>query len=141
MILNHRDLVCRRRADERRPTGFAELRGLWQTLRDRNPCHIVQVGFDAPPGGSWASLENMLPEGRRRLTRAINWRLAEDLPPGVSLVDANEVAAEVGPEYWSDAEWHSAKQYPVLGGVAAAGRPFVSPIARRRWAWAPRCWR
>ncbi len=113
LILNHRDLGLppsggRSQAD----AAVAELRGLWQTLRDRRPCHIVQVGFDAPPGGSWASLENVLPEGRRRLTREINSALAENLPPGVSLVDADEVAAEVGPEYWSDAEWHNAKQYP-----------------------------
>ena len=41
-----------------------------------------------------------------------NLALAADLPQGVSFVDANAMAAEIGQEYWSAAEWHAAKQYP-----------------------------
>jgi len=113
MILNHRDLGLPPSGGKAQADEFAAgLRGLWQVLLDRNPCHVVQVGFDLPPGGAWGSLEDMLPEGRRRLTERLNLALTENPPAGVSFLDANEVAAEVGPEYWSDAEWHSAKQYP-----------------------------
>ena len=60
----------------------------------------------------WGSLEDALPEGRRRVIAESNQALAADLPQGVSFVDANAVAAEIGEEYWSASEWHAAKQYP-----------------------------
>ncbi len=54
----------------------------------------------------------MLPEGRRRVIASSNRALVADLPRRASFVDANAIAAEVGQQYWSAAEWHTAKQYP-----------------------------
>lgn len=130
LLLNHRDLGLPVAGGKSRSEEFvAGLRGLWQTLRQRNPCHIVQVGIDAPPGGSWASLENTLPDGRRRLTHAVNLALTENMPPGVSFIDAAEVAAEVGPEFWSDTEWHSAKQHPASAALPRLADHLVSHCA------------
>ncbi len=113
ILLNHRDLALP-------PTGGGEqardfgvrLRELWKTLLARNPCHIVQVGIDSPPAGAWGSLEDTLPEGRRRVLDLLNLALADEHPQGVSFVDANALAAQVGPDYWAASEWHLAKQYP-----------------------------
>jgi FkbH-like protein len=113
IILNHRDLGLppsggKALADEM----ISRLRGLWQTLNERRPCRVVQVGFDVPPSDAWGSLEDTLPEGRRRLLHHVNSALADNLPAGVSFLDAGAAAAEVGPDFWSDAEWHASKQYP-----------------------------
>jgi FkbH-like protein len=54
----------------------------------------------------------MLPEGRRRVIASSNRALVADLPQRASFLDANAIAAEIGQEYWSAPEWHSAKQYP-----------------------------
>ena len=100
-------------------------------LLERNPCHLVQIGIDSPPIGAWGSLEDTLPEGRRKLIAASNLALAADLPQGVSFVDANAIAAEIGHEYWSASEWHAAKQYPGVGRAAAAGRRHLCSLRRR----------
>jgi FkbH-like protein len=113
ILLNHRDLGLPpvRGAEQAREFG-ARLRELWTVLLERNPCHLVQVRIDSPPAGAWGSLEETLPEGRRRVIASLNLALAADPPQGVSFVDADAVAAEIGQEYWSAAEWHTAKQYP-----------------------------
>ncbi len=113
ILLNHRDLALPPAGGERNAHEFvARLRELWTILLERNPCHLVQVGFDWPPQAAWGSLEDTLPAGRRRVVASSNLALAADLPQGVSFVNADALAAEIGPEYWSAAEWHAAKQYP-----------------------------
>ena len=117
----------------------ARLRELWTILLERNPCHLVQVGFDSPPAGAWGSLEDTLPEGRRRVVASANLAMAADLPQGVSFVDANALSAEVGPGYWSAAEWHAAKQYPLsaalprLADALCAHRAAALGLAPRSW--------
>ena len=88
------------------------LRTLWKVLQERNPCHIVQVGFDRPRDGAWGSLEDTLPEGRRRIVIQTNLHLSENLPGGVSFVDIDAVAIQAGVELVADKEWFTAKQYP-----------------------------
>jgi FkbH-like protein len=113
ILLNSRDLGLPPTGGRASAMEFVErLSDLWKALLDRNPCHLVQVGFDLPPPGAWGSLEDTLPEGRRRVIAQANQALAADLPQGVSFVDANAIAAEIGDEYWSASEWHAAKQYP-----------------------------
>lgn len=113
LIPNHRDLGlpptgARPQADE-----FGRrLRSLWQILRERISCHVIQVGFDLPPGRAWGSLEDSLPEGRGRVIRGLNLALTEEMPTGVSFVDPSEVSAQIGRAFWSDSEWHGFKQYP-----------------------------
>jgi FkbH-like protein len=118
MLVNSRDLALPPDGGGARAQEFVDrLRGLWTTLLDRNPCHIIQIGFDVPLPGAWGSLEDSLPEGRRRAIALANQALAADLPQGVSFVDANALAAEVGRQYWSATEWHTAKQYPSAAAI------------------------
>jgi FkbH-like protein len=118
ILLNHRDLGLPPSGGGRQAEEFAGgLRELWKVLLERNPCHLVQLGFDSPTGGAWGSLEDTLPEGRRRVIDALNQALSADLPQGVSFVDADGVAAEIGAAYWSPPEWHTAKQYPASAAL------------------------
>jgi FkbH-like protein len=118
ILLNHRDLGLPPAGGAREAQEFvARLRELWDVLRQRNPCHLVQVGIDAPPAGAWGSLEDTLSEGRRRIIASSNLALAADLTQGVSFVDANALAAEIGAAYWSAPEWHAAKQYPASAAL------------------------
>lgn len=118
ILLNHRDLALPPAGgDTDVPQAVANLRELWTTLRRRNPCHLVQVGFDIPSGGAWGSLEYTLSAGRRRAIAQINLALTEDLPAGVSFLDVNEVAAQYGPQFRSEVEWCSSKQYPSLNAL------------------------
>jgi FkbH-like protein len=118
LLVNSRDLGLPPAGGRQIAHDFvARLRELWKVLRDRSPCHIVQVGFDAPPGGAWGGLEDTLPDGRRRVIAQANQALSGDLPQGVSFVDANAVAAQVGAAYWPAAEWHAAKQYPASAAL------------------------
>ena len=117
-LLNHRDLGLPPTGGEQTANDLVtRLRELWKLLLERNPCHIIQVGFDSPPSGAWGSLEDTLPEGRRRVIAAANRDLSADMPRGVSFVDANVIAAEIGAEYWSARQWHSAKQYPASAAL------------------------
>jgi FkbH-like protein len=118
LLLNHHDLGLPPTSGWQLAHDFViRLRELWKVLLDRSPCHIVQVGFDSPPGGAWGSLEDMLFEGRRRVTAQANEELSADLPYGVSYVDANAVAAEIGAAYWSASEWHATRQYPAAAAL------------------------
>lgn len=113
LLLNHRDLaltplvrpdIAQLRAEE--------LRRLWEILQAQNPCHIVQVGFDIPPYGSWGNLEETHPDGRARIVGMVNSILSESLPPGVSYCDINRIVARLGERFHSDIAWYSSKQYP-----------------------------
>jgi FkbH-like protein len=113
ILLNHRDLALPPTGGKPQAREFgARLRELWSVLLAHNPCHLVQIGIDSPPGGAWGCLEDMLPEGRRRVIASSNRALVADLPWRASFVNANTIAAEIGRQYWSAAEWHTAKQYP-----------------------------
>lgn len=113
IVLNHRDLALP-------PTGkpgfaeifCAELRDLWSILQKRNPCHIIQVGFDIPPDGAWGSLEDSLPNGRAKLVNSLNIMLSKELPSGVSFIDVNRIGMRAGTKFRSDVEWFTAKIYP-----------------------------
>ena len=118
ILLNHRDFGLPPAGGQQHAREFgARLRDLWSVLLTRNPCHLVQVGIDSPPAGAWGCLEDMLPEGRRRVIASSNRALVADLPQRASFVDANAIAAEIGEEYWSAAEWHAAKQYPASAAL------------------------
>ena len=124
LLLNRRDLALPPTGGERHANEYvSHLRDLWKVLLDRNPCHIVQVGFDSPFGGAWGSLEDTLPEGRRRIIASSNQTLSADLPRGVSFVDANAIVARIGEKYWSASEWHRAKQYP-----SATAMPLLADV-------------
>src|SRR5215471_13970597 len=90
-----------------------EYHALWTTLHARYGCHVVQFTFDVPADDSAGLLSLNLESGRRRAIRRINLALAEALPSGVSLLDTEHVAAEVGVDRWANPRlWYLARQHP-----------------------------
>jgi FkbH-like protein len=113
IIPQHRELALPAAGGMQQALEFAaQLRQLWDVVRQRATCHVVQAGFDVPSDGAWSSLEDTLPEGRRRVLSAVNLALAEALPTGVSFLDVGSVATHATSAWCSASEWHSAKQYP-----------------------------
>jgi len=90
-----------------------EYLGLWSTLHARYACHVVQFTFDVPADDSAGLLSLNLGSGRRRAIRRINLAIADALPSGVSLLDTEHVAAEVGADRWANPRlWYLARQHP-----------------------------
>lgn len=90
-----------------------DYRALWSTLHARYACHVIQHTFDLPADDSAGLLTEQVPDGRRRMIRRINLALADAMPPGVSLLDTEQLAAEVGLERWSNPRlWYLARQHP-----------------------------
>lgn len=118
LLVNHRDLSLPPSGGRQQALEFASLlRDLWEMLQRRHPCHVVQVGLDLPLGGAWGSLEDTLAEGRRRAVKLANLALSEDLPSGVSFVDVETLAGQLGSAFASEAEWHATRQYPALAAL------------------------
>ncbi len=91
----------------------APLVSLWRVLRDDVRAHTVQHNFDVPLVDSYGHLSSSLPGGRARLLRRANLALLDAAGPGVSVLDFDAVAAEVGKAQWSDEGlWYRAKQHP-----------------------------
>jgi FkbH-like protein len=90
-----------------------EYRALWAAAHATGGCHVIQHSFDLPADDSADLLSVQLPAGRRRLIRRINLALADALPSGVSLLDTEQVAAQVGIDRWSNPRlWYLARQHP-----------------------------
>jgi FkbH-like protein len=90
-----------------------EFSDLWQRLLQRQPCRIIQHGFDLPALDSAGHLGRALPNGRSSMLREINRRLLNSAPNAVAILDLDHVAALYGRRAWSDApNWHLARQYP-----------------------------
>ena len=90
-----------------------EYRALWAAVHAASGCHVIQHTFDLPADDSADLLSAQLPAGRRRLIRRINLALADALPSGVSLLDTEQVAAQVGIDRWSNPRlWYLARQHP-----------------------------
>jgi FkbH-like protein len=90
-----------------------EYRALWTRLHEAFDCHVVQHTFDLPANDSGGLLSARLAAGRTRLIRRVNLELADRLPHGVSLLDAEQIAARVGIERWADPRlWYLARQHP-----------------------------
>lgn len=110
-LVNSHDLDLPPRGGAQQVEAFCqELRELWSALQAKNPCHIVQVGFESPAGGAWGSLEDSLPDGRRRMIAHANELLLRELPTGVSFLNVDVLAPGVPLE--SLQEWHASRQFP-----------------------------
>ena len=97
-----------------------EYRGLWGALHRTHDCHVIQHTFDLPADDSAGLLSVQLAAARRRLIRRINGALADALTPGVSLLDTEQVAAEVGTDRWSNPRlWYLARQHPSAEALPA----------------------
>ena len=90
-----------------------EYRALWSILQSAHDCHVVQHTFDMPADDSGGLLSVQLEAGRRRVIRRVNLMMGDTLPPGVSLLDSEQIAAEVGTDRWSNPRlWYLARQHP-----------------------------
>ena len=106
-----------------------EYRGLWSALHDTSDCHIIQHSFDLPADDSAGLLSVQLAAGRRRLIRRVNLGLAGALPTGVSLLDTEQVAAEVGTERWANPRlWYLARQHPSSEALPALGEEQMAHV-------------
>jgi FkbH-like protein len=92
---------------------LAPMRQLWKVCRDELGCHVIQHGFDLPAYDSAGQLGRSHPGGRSRLLLRANLALLEAAGPGVSILDLEAVAGEVGRAVWDDPGlWYLAKQHP-----------------------------
>ncbi|MCG3178509.1 MAG: hypothetical protein BIFFINMI_00837 [Phycisphaerae bacterium] len=118
ILVNSRDLALPPSGGMQQAADFCgQLRARWSQLRDRLPCHVIQVGFDCPPAGAWGALEEMIPDGRRRVLAEANRLLLADLPPYVSFIDPGEVALQFAGPFHNAVEWHTARQYPASAAL------------------------
>lgn len=86
---------------------------LWRVLREDLGAQVIQHNFDVPLVDSLGALSTVLPGGRARLLRRANLALLDAAGTGVSVLDFDSVASEVGKENWVDEGlWYRAKQHP-----------------------------
>lgn len=115
LLVNSRDLALPPDGGRERMAEFcADLRHAWAELRVRHDCHIIQVGFDRPGEGAWGTLEDQLPQGRRRVVDDANRILADDPPPGVVFLHPGRAASLLGGAFVSEREWMRSRQYPAV---------------------------
>lgn len=74
----------------------------WQELwRRAGDLPIVQLSFGPPPSRPLADADGFRPGGFLRFIRDVNRKLADASPSRVALVDAEALAARIGPD-WND---------------------------------------
>ena len=91
-----------------------QLTYLWDHLQEKNPCHIIQVGYNLSNYPTWGSLEETMPGGRNRTITEINLKLSSEVPKrsGLSFLDINKVQMVLGDKFISSKEWYIANNYP-----------------------------
>lgn len=130
LLVNQHDLELPPRDRDGRARQFAEeLRELWAALRRHSAAHVIQLGLDVPLPEAWGTLEDTLPDGRRRAIQEGNLLLSQELPAGVSYLDPNALVAELGCGYWSAAEWCSTRQYPASAALPRLAEALTSQAA------------
>lgn len=118
IVPNRSELGAASYYNREQAAGFAnELKSLWDVLQSKNPCHIIQVGLDAPAYGAWASLEDSMVNGKARVVNTINDLLAGYCGQGVSFLDINKLARQTGQQFYSALEWYTAKQFPASAAL------------------------
>lgn len=92
----------------------------WHALRRWSSADLVQVSFVVPehdPAGDAAALD---PSSRRRRWRRLHERFADEAASasGVSFVDAESLAAQIGKRAWFAPRYWYAAKHPFAMGVA-----------------------
>jgi FkbH-like protein len=97
--------------------------GLWRAVTERSGARIVQHGFVVPADAALGHLATRLRGSRPRMIQALNARLGDEAPDGVSLVDCDRLAALFGKTRWTDPRyWHHAKQAVALDALPLLAR-------------------
>ncbi len=103
---------------------------LWELLRGRLSCRILQFTFaldDAAPVGH---LSARLPGSRAHMTQAVNLELGRQAGRDVALVDCERLSALFGKERWFDPRfWIRSKQAPSLAALPFLARHTAAVLA------------
>lgn len=93
---------------------------LWNAIRSRCSCHIVQHSFDHPDEEAFDYVAGTSLGGRTRVIRLLNEDLRRQAGDGVSVLDTETVKNQVGSERWTNhALWHMARQHPAPEALPA----------------------
>ena len=85
---------------------------VWQSLKDRFQCGIIQNNFDYPPFRALGNLDGVVPCGRSHFLRQLNQRFAEYAMRESELYinDINYLSSLVGLNQWYESNlWHTSK--------------------------------
>ena len=119
ILPTHRDLLHRplpgATGEEAARAASAEA-DFWASLWRKLSCPIVQLSFDPPPARALAEADGLLPGGLLRHVRETNARLFEAAPATIAPVDAEALAAWVGPA-WHDARTYALCKQPFANGA------------------------
>jgi FkbH-like protein len=75
---------------------------LWETIRTRLDCQVIQNNFDAPPWRTFGSFEMGHAAAPGNFIDRINRELRRRAPRGVTLHDLDGLAASIGRWTWGD---------------------------------------
>jgi FkbH-like protein len=83
---------------------------LWETIRSRSDCAIIQNNFDLPTERSAGNFDASWSQGTLRLLRKLNDALATARTTGVTLFDLDHISALIGKRQWNDSRfWYHSK--------------------------------
>lgn len=102
----------------------------WQDLwRQVGDVPVVQLSFGPPPARPLAEADGFRPGGLLRFIRDVNRKLADSAPGRVALVDAEALAARIGPE-WNDlGTYLICKQPFAISAMAEVGNTLAAAVA------------
>jgi FkbH-like protein len=114
---NYRDVRCAvtpgSSADEVQRIVRAEadrFRGLWDILRERMPCTVIQNNADAPSHRVFGNFEGTAAWGSLNVLRLFNLSLAAAAGPGVVLFDLDFISSCYGKQRWHEqCYWYHSK--------------------------------
>ncbi len=109
---------------------IAARQALWQVLRDRAGCLVIDNTADIPADDPFGNLAGAAAWGRRSLLRRYNTELAAAAPPGVAVFDLDHLAGLWGKRRWEDPRYwfHSRHAFALdaSGTVAHAAARLIA---------------
>jgi FkbH-like protein len=98
---------------------------LWRRIGD---VPIVQISFGPPPSRPLADADGFNPGGFLRFIRDVNRKLADASPSRVALVDAEALAARIGPEWNNLGTYVLCKQPFGISALAEVGNSLAAAV-------------
>jgi FkbH-like protein len=99
---------------------------LWRRVGD---VPVVQLSFGPPPARQLADADGFRPGGLLRHIRDVNRKLADAAPGRVALVDAEALAARIGPD-WNDLGTYLVCKQPFgISAMAEVGNSLAAAVA------------
>ena len=111
---------------------LARWTSLWDAVGRHSKARVIQHNFVVPPGPPSGHLAAAMPATRYMTTIALNTRLgaAAGAVGGVSIVDTERIAAELGKDRWFDPRyWHLSKQAVSLQALPLLARHTAAVLA------------